>query len=139
LLDTHRPDAFRMKRFILNQRTKRNVKNGSRFALNAGGTPALPVLGFRVFRPPLEVEVQTMRRQPTRISTRPGSSRKVGGKIVCVAGPWGMSGEWWRSDVWARDEWDVAVIDPASQEDELLCRIYRDLISEQWFVAGIYD
>jgi len=139
LLDTHRPDAFRMKRFSLNPRTKRNVKKGSRFALNAGGTPALPVMGFRVFRPPWQANVETMRGQPTRISARADSSRKVRGKIVCASGPWRASGDWWRADVWARDEWDVAVVDPASQEHEVLCRIYRDLSSEQWFVAGIYD
>ena len=152
LLDTHRPDAFRITRFRLNQTTKRNVKLGSRFALNAGemapqrgcpagdpALPALPVMGFRIFRPPWHADVQTMRGQPTRISARPDSSRKVRGKIVCASGPWRASGDWWRPDVWARDEWDVAVVDPASQENEVLCRIYRDLSSEQWFVAGIYD
>jgi protein ImuB len=139
VLDTHRPDAFRMKRFRLNQRTKRNANHGSHFALNASGTPALPVMGFRVFRPPWRVEVQTMRGQPTRISARANSSDKVRGKIVCASGPWRTSGDWWRTDVWARDEWDVAVIDAASQESEIFCRIYRDLSSEQWFVAGIYD
>src|SRR3989442_5657764 len=50
LLDTHRPDAFRMTKFSLNLRTRKNVGNGSRFALNAGETPALPVIGFRIFR-----------------------------------------------------------------------------------------
>jgi protein ImuB len=139
VLDTHRPDAFRIKRFCLNQRTKRNVKGGSRFALNAGGTPELPVMGFRVFRPPWRAEVQTMRGQPTRISARANSSAKVRGKIVCASGPWRTSGDWWRTDVWARDEWDVAVMDAASQESEIFCRIYRDLSSKQWFVAGIYD
>ena len=101
--------------------------------------PALPVMGFRIFRPPWQADVQTMRGQPTRISARPDSSRKVRGKIVCASGPWRASGEWWRPDVWARDAWDVAVVDPASQEQEVLCRIYRDLSSEQWFVEGIYD
>ena len=96
-------------------------------------------MGFRVFRPPLQVEVQTIQGHPTRINTRAGVSRKVSGKIACASGPWRRSGDWWRVDVWARDEWDVAVVDPASQEDEVLCRIYRDLISEQWFVVGIYD
>ena len=137
LLDTHRPDAFRMKRFCVNQRTKRNVKGGSRSSLNAGRTRALPVLGFRVFRPPWQAEVQTMSGRPVRINARANSSGKVRGKIVCASGPWRTSGEWWRADVWARDEWDVAVSD--AQESEVLCRIYRDLANEQWFVAGVYD
>ena len=33
---------------------------------------------------------------------------------------------------------NVAVFD-AQEGGEVLCRIYRDLISERWFVAGIYD
>src|SRR5207244_389757 len=56
LLDTHRPDAFRMTKFSLNLRTRKNVGNGSRFALNAGETPALPVIGFRMFRPSWRAE-----------------------------------------------------------------------------------
>lgn len=140
LLDTHRPDAFRMKRFRIDQKTRRNVKNDSRSALTAGRMPALPMMGFRIFRPPWRANVQTKHGTPARLDARgekiPG---KVRGQIVCAAGPWRASGDWWRADVWARDEWDVAVADKASQQAEVLCRIYRDLTTEQWFVAGIYD
>jgi len=139
-LDTHRPDAFRMKRFCLDQKTRRNVKKDSRFALNAGGAPALPVMGFRIFRPAWRVDVETTRGKPTRISARgPQASIRIRGQVICTAGPWRGSGDWWRSDVWARDEWDVALVDPDSRESEIICRIYRDLTNEQWFVAGIYD
>ena len=96
-------------------------------------------MGFRMFRPPWPADVRTMRGQPTRISARADLSRKVRGNIVFASGPWRASGDWWRVDVWARDEWDVAVVDPASQEQEVLCRLYRDLHGGQWFVAGIYD
>ena len=81
--------------------------------------------------------------------------------MVCVAGPWRTSGEWWRTDTWARDEWDVA-IESGSQRSEVrgqrsegsetkeivglvgqrlqvLYRIYRELPSGSWFVEGIYD
>src|SRR5438876_5632585 len=51
LLDTHRPDAFRMQPVNPTGRARKNVGSGSLFALNAGGTPALPVIGFRIFRP----------------------------------------------------------------------------------------
>jgi protein ImuB len=134
LLDTHRPDAFRVKRFILTATRKK-----TRFNPQSAIRNSQCVMGFRVFRPPWHAEVQTIRGQPTRISARADSSRKVSGKIVCASGPWRASGDWWRADVWARDEWDVAVVDPASPEQEVLCRIYRDLSSEQWFVSGIYD
>ncbi|HEX7722597.1 MAG TPA: hypothetical protein VF397_10590 [Pyrinomonadaceae bacterium] len=134
LLDTHRPDAFRMKRFTIVSANRKRISDRKS---EIGNRKCL--LGFRIFRPPWHADVQTMRGQPTRISARADSSRKVSGKIVCASGPWHASGDWWRADVWARDEWDVAVVDPTSQEQEVLCRIYRDLSSEQWFVAGIYD
>src|ERR1044072_7962113 len=139
LLDTHRPDAFRVKRFYVNQRTKRNGKSLSHFALNASRTPALPVMGFRVFRPPWLADVHTRNGRPVRINARANLARRMGGQIVGAAGPWRTSGDWWRADVWASDEWDVAVSDPASPEGEVLCRIFRDLANERWFVAGIYD
>jgi protein ImuB len=134
LLDTHRPDAFRVKRFTIVSANRKRISDRKS---EIGNRKCL--LGFRIFRPPWHADVQTMRGQPTRISTRADSSRRVSGKIVCASGPWHASGDWWRADVWARDEWDVAVVDPTSQEQEVLCRIYRDLSSEQWFVAGIYD
>jgi len=139
LLDTHRPDAFRIRRFYVNQRTNRSGKSRARFALKAGGTPVLPVMGFRVFRPPWLADVHTRNGRPVRINARAHLSGKVRGQIVCASGPWRTSGDWWRADVWARDEWDVAVSDPAAQEREVLCRIFRDLANEQWFIAGIYD
>jgi protein ImuB len=140
MLDTHRPDAFRMKRFTLNHggHRGRNPKAGinRQSAINNRQC----VMGFRIFRPPWNADVQTVRGRPARIDARnPKISSKVRGEIVCAAGPWRASGDWWRSDVWARDEWDVAVLDATANDQEILCRIYRDLTSEQWFVAGIYD
>jgi len=140
LLDTHRPDTFRMKRFRIVQERRKSGKDDSRFALNKGETSALPVMGFRSFRPPWRANVETVRGQPARINARGRTSfNQVRGKVGCAAGPWRSSGDWWRPDVWARDEWDVAVIDTTNQQGEVLCRIYRDLVSDEWFVAGVYD
>jgi hypothetical protein len=61
------------------------------------------------------------------------------GTIVCASGPWRTSGDWWRKDSWARDEWDVAVVSIIGARAEILCRIYRDLQSDEWFVEGMYD
>jgi protein ImuB len=131
LLDTHRPDAFRVNKFRVIQQRVRSAKH-------AGGPPALPVMGFRIFRPPWFAEVHILKGQPARLEARTKSSIKISGKIICAAGPWRGSGDWWRADVWARDEWDVVLIDTTAGA-EVLCRIYRDLTNEQWFVAGIYD
>jgi len=133
LLNTHRPDAFQMKKFVITQRREKNLKT-------AGEPPALPVMGFRIFRPPWHADVRTREGKPARIDAASGNTRsRVRGQIVCASGPWRGSGDWWRKDVWARDEWDIAVVDPKSEEREVLCRIYRDLTTEQWFVAGVYD
>ena len=110
--------------------------------------------------------VEAARGYPTEISAW-GKERSVYGKVVGLAGPWRTSGEWWRSDLWARDEWDVAVesrgqrAEIRSQRSEIgdqrsegskiqevvsqdgpsqiLYRIYRELKNGTWFVEGIYD
>jgi protein ImuB len=144
LLDTHRPDAFRVKRFALTgkvhqQRRKRSEANGQ----SAIGNRQCR-LAFRVFRPPLRALVESAKGYPTRISAW-SSDRSVHGKLVRVAGPWRTSGDWWRTDSWARDEWDVAVESRASMGEhtgqplQILCRIYRELRSGAWFVEGVYD
>jgi len=149
LLDTHRPDAFRVNRFELKARGRVSKKK------TAGRMPALPadssqhsalstqhsMLGFRMFRPPLRAIVQAEKGCPREISAW-DKNRSVYGKVVCVAGPWRTSGDWWRSDCWARDEWDVGVESNSKvgvSSQQLLCRIFRELGSGSWFVEGVYD
>lgn len=143
LLDTHRPDAFRVKRFAINESKKKK---------RAGRMPALPaisnqqsLLGFRVFRPSLPALVQAEGGYPKEISAW-DKNKSVYGKVVCAAGPWRTTGDWWRADRWARDEWDVAiessslkVKEAGGQRLQVLYRIYRELRSGSWFVEGIYD
>ncbi|MGQ0762421.1 MAG: DNA polymerase Y family protein [Acidobacteriota bacterium] len=139
VLNTHRPDSFRMNKFRLVEKSPTNLKRSLQ-SNGAGRMRALPVMGFRMFRPAWRAEVQTEFGKPTRLrASSEQSAGKVQGLVICAGGPWRASGDWWREDVWARDEWDLAVIDPASPESEILCRVYRDLASEQWFVDGIYD
>jgi protein ImuB len=132
-LDSYRPDAFRMKRFTLvSHRKKTDPQSAIR--------NSQCLIGFRVFRPPWPAEVQISRGQPTHLKARSmQTSNIVRGKITRASGPWRSSGEWWRADVWARDEWDIAVADGTGEQSEVLCRIYRNLISEAWFVEGMYD
>jgi len=135
LLETHRPDAFRMNRFSIPSSRKKRHSNPQAAIRNRQC-----VIGLRIFRPPWRADVRTREGKPMRIDASSGATRgRVRGQIVCACGPWRGSGDWWRTDVWARDEWDIAVVDPKSEEGEVLCRIYRDLTTEQWFVAGIYD
>ena len=162
LVGTHRPGAFRVKRFVVNtaQGKKRHAGKPAsqrvwrpRCPAGDPGMPvqsgrlALPEFGFRVFRPPLGAMVQADRGYPTQISAW-GGNRSVYGKVARLSGPWRTTGEWWRNDRWARDEWDVAVESRTGSSNlgghtgpalQVLYRIYRELRNGSWFVEGIYD
>src|ERR1041384_4039816 len=126
LLDTHRPDAFSMKHFTLQTRRKNNRQPA---------TGNQQCLGFRRYRPPLKAIVEANHGCPTQI-TAWGKQRSVYGRVVALAGPWRTTGDWWRDDNWARDEWDVTL---ERQGQQTLYRIYRELATEHWFVEGNYD
>jgi protein ImuB len=130
LLDTYRPDAFTINKFVLPSKPNNHQSSISNHQC----------LGLRMFRPPLRAVVETSQGVPAQISAW-GKQRSVYGKVVQLAGPWRTTGNWWREDRWARDEWDVAVTpsNKASTEAPGLYRIYRKLDSEMWFVEGNYD
>jgi protein ImuB len=133
VLDTHRPDAFSVKRFTLV--TKPDRRKRSKATKRQAPVGKQTCLGFRMFRPPLRAIVQADQGWPTQVSAW-GKQRSVYGKVVNVAGPWRTTGDWWRDDRWARDEWDVT-LERAGQQT--LYRIYRELKTETWFVEGNYD
>jgi protein ImuB len=118
LLNTHRPDAFRIRTFSVDQRA----------ALRKTQSYTPLRLAFRVFRPSLMARVRVEREQPAQV-TAPG----VRGNVLAAAGPWRSAGEWWMETGWARDEWDVSLSDGA------LYRLYWDLRARGWFVDGVYD
>jgi protein ImuB len=119
LLNTHRPDAFRMDRFVA--RADAPVK------APAGASGVSVPLAIRLYRPPLPAEVAVAEGAPQSIR-----ARGIRGDVLGYAGPWRTSGDWWRSDAWLRDEWDVALSTGA------LYRIFCD-IPERWFIGGNYD
>jgi protein ImuB len=134
LLDTHRPDAFSVKRFVLDMKEAGKRRKKSTNWQSAIGN--WQCLGFRMFRPPLRAVVEVDSGWPKQISAW-GKQRSVYGKVVSLAGPWRTTGDWWRDDSWARDEWDVAL--EAGKDRQVLYRIYRELGSGNWFVEGNYD
>ncbi len=143
LVDTHRPGAFHVKRFTLKEKVNPRKHRGhglSNRQSAIGNRQCL--LGFRVFRPPLRAMVQADRGYPTQISAW-RMNQSVHGHVVRLAGPWRTTGDWWRDDCWARDEWDVAVESrtdsTVSRSLLVLYRIYRELRNGSWFVEGMYD
>ncbi len=155
LLDTHRPDAFRVKRFELKE-SKRRKRSNQHSAISNQQSANSQSLGFRMFRPPLRALVQAEGGCPREISAW-NKNKSVHGKVVGVAGPWRTSVEWWRTDTWARDEWDVAIetsgrknsgqwavgsgqtAEGLGRPRQVLYRIYRELPHGLWFVEGVYD
>ena len=134
LLDTHRPGAFSMKRFVVHSRETR--KGGKRSPNHQSEIGNRQCFGFRMFRPPLRAIVEVNNGLPIQISAW-GKQRSVYGKVINLAGPWRTSGDWWRHDCWARDEWDVAIA--SNKDQQAAFRIYRELNSGNWFIEGNYD
>lgn len=112
LIDTHRPGAFRMERF--------GDGESGQLALSPQH------LALRAIRPPRAARVQMASGQPVHVQ-----AAEIRGHVISSAGPWRTSGDWWTTDPWARDEWDVALSDGS------LYRIYCE--RGCWFLDGSYD
>jgi len=133
LLDTHSPNAFQQKRFVLPEmKEKRSV------------TKKQVTAAMRIFRPPLPATMEFQDGKPTFLGCE-GARRR----ILAFAGPWRTKGDWWSETKWARDEWDIKVrslrqrvqseSNRESEKETALYRVYKDLRAKRWFVEGIYD
>jgi protein ImuB len=126
-IDTHRPRAFRMRRFGMKK--SGDIPGWQRKTWMLPRTQGCPPdFSLRVFRPAIRAQVLALKGWPLEIF-----ARGVRGRVLDAAGPWRTSGDWWREDAWSRDEWDVALSDGA------LYLLYRDRRDGQWFVEGAYD
>jgi len=137
VLDSHRPDAHRMKKFQVSsfefqKQASRNLELETRNSSAAR-------LALRLFRPPLRARVEVQAGKPVRVSFLENvflENRRA--EVTACAGPWRTSGEWWTNDGWQRDEWDVALRTKTGTASTLY-RVYRDVTSGDWFVYGSYD
>lgn len=123
LLDQQRQDSFRMERFTV---PKSPPGQSDTIHKAIRQTTAL-----RRCRPPISI---TVRRQGQRLM-----SFSLQSKLFIVEqayGPWRRSGNWWASEVWSFEEWDVQA---AANEDRLLCVISHDLLRDRWQMEGQYD
>jgi protein ImuB len=126
LLDTHRPDGFELRRFT-------GEKTGTLNDFHAVAEENVECPRFlRRFRPPVAIRVTVARGRPAAVAIdRRGMP---GGRVARAAGPWRTSGAWWDgAGHWDRDEWDVEVA------EGVVCRIFRDRVTEQWFLEGVID
>ena len=116
LLDTHRPDSFRMARF-----------SAATYKMDISPRP-IEVLTLRRYRPPQMAQVRLQDDAPAHIATPIFRS-----KVIACAGPWRSSGDWWKQDPWDHSEWDIAVTGGA------LYRVHEDLRRGLWYLEGNYD
>jgi protein ImuB len=98
-------------------------------------------LSIRRRRPPEEIEVLMGPRGPTALRGKETTAR-----VLVAAGPYRLSGEWWRAAPgardesdddapagWAREYWDVHASDGA------VYRLHRDARDGRFYLDGYYD
>jgi protein ImuB len=117
ILETHRPDAFRMKKFDVTLNLQARAASSQTH-----------LVALRFFRPRIEATITMNNGFPAWIAFPHGH-----GPIASASGPWRGSGDWWRADrQWDREAWDIEALDS-------LYRIHRDIATGRWFVEGVYD
>jgi protein ImuB len=179
LLDTHRPDAFRIKKFAPPEQESDGPSpvSGNPLPARAAGNTNLKtgrcnVAGSRTalrrFRPPRPVRVEVRAGRPEAIHDLPFAICASGRSshesplhrhqdaernqfarahqienhkaqiesILWSAGPWRESGEWWTGEPWSREVWDVAVLWKGAI---VVCRLFREVARDEWFVEAVYD
>src|SRR5947207_7302355 len=122
LLDTHRPQAFEMQRFVLSDSARAGTpvspdidfegtgvlaRTAEHHYSNGKETSEALVTALRIFRPPVAVTVNHQNGRPSHLTSK--RHNQIAGEVLWAAGPWQSSGDWWEQDAWVRDEWDIAV------------------------------
>lgn len=119
LLDSHRPDAFRLVPFVPNTDAAR-----------PGAAGGIHTSALRVLRPPQAVQVEI---KSSRLVTLYLDDKKL--PVHKASGPWKTSGAWWTNSNWCREEWDVIL----GEQENLYCRVAFDPGARCWYLVGIYD
>ena len=146
VLDTYRPGAFRMERFVAQQEP-----SGKDTSLTLSELADAPTVALRIFRPTRPVRVQLAEERPVRLFSAAcnGEHDELRGKVLWSAGPWRASGDWWAeqsgsreatldAQAWSREEWDIALASDGSNSIALY-RVYRDDATGDWFADASYD
>ncbi|MGA7218051.1 MAG: DNA polymerase Y family protein [Candidatus Sulfotelmatobacter sp.] len=128
LLDTHRAEGFRMKRFVPGTTSIQPRKSVEPKKEKSS------IAALRMFRPPLRATVTFENGELFHITC--AKKKEVQGTVLWKAGPWRSSGDWWEREAWSRDEWDIAL---QNTEGIALYRLMHDLLGGDWFVEGTYD
>jgi protein ImuB len=123
LQDTHRPASFRMQEFSLNELPST--------AAPSSHSPTSR-LALRRMRPPVPVRVQLSSLQPVAFRDRDSSF-----SISAAYGPWRTSGNWWSTDGWNAEEWDVLA--ESANGSSVACLLIHDCTQDRWQLEALYD
>lgn len=121
-------------------------------AIRRPGHPGKGLLAVRLLDPPVPLEVATEgvgpgtstgiadeRPRSVRSLTPesgapvPGHAGQIRGTVLVASGPWNLEEGWWTNAPTARQYWDIEL------DGGLLCRLYRDIRTSEWFADGTYD
>jgi protein ImuB len=105
------PDAFHLRPY------------DSEAPVPTGDTLLVGVPWLR-FRPTEPAQIILNEERPAYIY-----SARSTGPVRDVRGPWTTKGQWWESNAWSREEWDIAT-------DDGMFRLVRS--DEEWFLDGVY-
>ena len=146
VLNTHRPDAFRMERFVAQPEAESTAA-----CLTTSDTPATSPFALRILRPARQIRVELAEGRPVKVAMAMQNGERIDlrGIVLWSAGPWRSSGDWWAeqptagvsgedANAWDREEWDVALSHEAG-DNVALYRIYRDIDTGLWFADASYD
>jgi protein ImuB len=136
LVDSHRPDAFRVRAFSTAAAASSgsNSCSKSKQAINPQPFSA-PAIALHAFRPPVPARVQLQGSKPVSVFFQGRS-----GKVMHASGPWRTSGDWWETRPWQEDAWDLEIVfSGESLPAQSFYRFSYDGLLDKWFVRGIYD
>ncbi len=120
LMDTHQLDGFRIEPFEIPS------------AQSAEGPSAPLRPAMRKLRPAESVVVTFQGERPGAFFFR---QRRY--SVERAYGPWLTNGEWWSGTLWGCEQWDLVARSP---DGVALCGcLMRDVLRDQWQMAGLYD
>jgi len=144
--DSYFPDAVQIGAFAPPAASSAPPAPNGADAGDAINPPRIARLTLRAIRPPRIIEVMCDRDEPRYVR-----GDNLGARVVSFAGPWRITGEWWRgadsNDLpetpasapnqrhrgCTRDYYDLAL------DDGGVYRAFRDLAADDWHIDGIYD
>ncbi len=125
LTDTHQLDGFRLETFSIDPFEIPSAQP-------AEAPPATLRPAMRRLRPPETVFVTFQGPRPRAFCFR---QRRY--SVERAYGPWLTNSEWWSATLWGCEQWDLVARAP---DGSALCGcLMRDVLRDQWKMAGLYD